>query len=368
MLDSKGSANPATATGTGTAAATTQPHPPRPPPPEHRDPRNPSIQFLDGAGGPTARPKTSGTAASAGGRRPSPPPAPKFENRVSFDTFEKRGDAASTTTSFAVVRKHVDFRYSKSSRTFLCGVDDNDYSDYALEWLIDELVDDGDEVVCLRVVDKDSTIAASTSLENLTYRAEAEKLMAAIQAKNHENKAINLILEFAVGKPEKVIMTMVRPRRHRSILLTPPQIKLYEPALLIVGTKGRNLGGIQGLLPGSVSKYCLQNSPVPVIVVRPNSQRAHSRRKRRPHDPAQNYYRDLLERADPDGDGPGGGPPDDVMFESEDEAAQVAKAIGVEPTPRAEVLGKASPLSQVQSAWDGKGKKAGSPPAKAEES
>jgi hypothetical protein len=143
-----------------------------------------------------------------------------------------------------------------------------------------------------------------------------------------------------------------------------PQIKLYEPALLIVGTKGRNLGGIQGLLPGSVSKYCLQNSPVPVIVVRPNSQRAHSRRKRHP-DPAQNYYRDLLERANPDGDGPGGGPDD--MWESEDEAAQVAKAIGVEPMPRADVLGKASPLSQVQSASDGDRKKAASAPAKAAE-
>lgn len=190
------------------------PRSPRPAPPEHRDSRQPSIQFLDGSAGQAARPKTSGGAgavvAPGGARRPSPPPAPKFENRVSFDTFEKRGDAASTTTSFAVIRKHVDFSYSKSSRTFLCGLDDNDYSDYALEWLIDELVDDGDEVVCLRVVDKDSAIAASNSLENLTYRGEAEKLMASIQAKNHENKAVNLILEFAVGKAEKVIMTMVR--------------------------------------------------------------------------------------------------------------------------------------------------------------
>jgi hypothetical protein len=180
---------------------------PRSPRPILLESRQPSIQFLDGDRklGTASRQRGIGVAA----RRASPPPAPKFENRVSFDTFEKRGEA--TTTSFAVIRKHVDFYYSTSSRTFLCGVDDNDYSDYALEWLIDELVDDGDEVVCLRVVDKDSAIAASSSLENLTYRAEAEKLMQSIQMKNHENKAINLILEFAVGKVEKVIMTMVRP-------------------------------------------------------------------------------------------------------------------------------------------------------------
>lgn len=53
-------------------------------------------------------------------------------------------------------------------------------------------------------------------------------------------------------------------------MLTPwLQIKIYAPACLIVGTRGKSLGGIQGLLPGSVSKYCLQNSPVPVVVVRP---------------------------------------------------------------------------------------------------
>jgi hypothetical protein len=33
--------------------------------------------------------------------------------------------------------------------------------------------------------------------------------MKAVQGKNHENKAINLILEFAVGKVNKVIDEMV---------------------------------------------------------------------------------------------------------------------------------------------------------------
>jgi hypothetical protein len=131
----------------------------------------------------------------------------KFEPRVSFDTFEKKGE--SVYTSFSLNRKHVDFKATKGTRTFLCGIDDNDYSYYALEWLIDEMVDDGDEIVCLRVVDKDSTIANSASLEERNYRREADALMASIQEKNHENKAINLVLEFAVGKVEKVIMATV---------------------------------------------------------------------------------------------------------------------------------------------------------------
>lgn len=55
---------------------------------------------------------------------------------------------------------------------------------------------------------------------------------------------------------------------------------MYEPAVLIVGTRGRNLNGMQSLLPGSVSKYCLQQSPIPVIVVRPEVKRNEKKSKR----------------------------------------------------------------------------------------
>ena len=37
---------------------------------------------------------------------------------------------------------------------------------------------------------------------------------------------------------------------------------------------------MQGLLPGSVSKYCLQQSPIPVIVVRPTEKREKKRKER----------------------------------------------------------------------------------------
>jgi hypothetical protein len=75
-----------------------------------------------------------------------------------------------------------------------------------------------------------------------------------------------------------------------------PQINLYEPAMLIVGTRGRSTLGFQGLLPGSVSKYCLQHSPVPVIVVRPNTKRVKSKRKRA-QDPTRHTYQDMLRRS-----------------------------------------------------------------------
>lgn len=129
-----------------------------------------------------------------------------YESRVSFDTFDNK-DA--TDISFTLVSKHKDYAYSRRSRTFLCGTDQNDYSEFALEWLVEELVEDGDEIVCLRVVDKDSKISSNVSVEQGIYKTEARKLLEHIQDKNEEDKAISLVLEFAVGKVPETIQRMV---------------------------------------------------------------------------------------------------------------------------------------------------------------
>ena len=128
-----------------------------------------------------------------------------YENRVSFDTFDDR-DAKDS--SFTLRSKHRHYAYTRHSRTFLCGTDQNDYSEFALEWLLDELVDDGDEVVCLRVVDRDSKMS---SAEEGRYRTEAHKLLEHIQTKTKDDdKSISLILEFSVGKVQDSIQRMVR--------------------------------------------------------------------------------------------------------------------------------------------------------------
>jgi hypothetical protein len=129
-----------------------------------------------------------------------------FQKRVSFDTFDNR-DA--TDFSLTLKSKHRDYSYSRRSRTFLCGTDQNDYSEFALEWLIDELVDDGDEIVCLRVVDKDSKISSDQAMQEKLYRLEATKLLDQIIEKNEDEKAISIILEFAVGKVHETIQRMV---------------------------------------------------------------------------------------------------------------------------------------------------------------
>ena len=64
--------------------------------------------------------------------------------------------------------------------------------------------------------------------------------------------------------------------------------------MLIVGTKGRSLGGLQGLIStNSFSKWCLQYSPIPVVVVRPTEKRM-KKKKKRDEDPVRQEYARIL--------------------------------------------------------------------------
>jgi nucleotide-binding universal stress UspA family protein len=259
---------------------------------------------------------------------------------VSFDTFDRPADFIEES-SFTLIAKHKDYEYTKRSRTFLCGFDENEYSTYALQWLINELVDDGDEIVCLRVVEKEDAIAGDRSVETGRYRTEAEGMMRDIQARNHDNKAINLILEFSIGKVNKIIDDMVSQDSYTYFFqdLTPPKINLYEPAILVVGTRGKSLGGFQGLLPGSVSKYCLQHSPVPVIVV--NAKRDKAKTKRA-NDPERNTYKEILAKSESLIDV---NSPRNSFFANDEEALAVATAAGSKQAPDA-----VHPLAQVEHA------------------
>ncbi|TPX22741.1 hypothetical protein DIZ76_014620 [Coccidioides immitis] len=260
---------------------------------------------------------SSEISRSDGGLTSSYKRSSSYNRGVSFDTFDNR-DAPDF--SLTLNYKHKDYQNTWRSRTFLCGADQNDYSDFALEWLIDELVDDGDEIVCLRVVEKDSKIASDTGAEGRRYRKEAENLFEQVIAKNsHDEKAISLVMELAVGKVQDIIQRM---------------IQIYEPAALIVGTRGRSLGGMQGLLPGSVSKYCLQQSPIPVIVVRP-SQKREKKKQKRLADPSRRSYNQIMRLSQGKGDhlfDTTSASSSTSRLPEPEEAAAVAEAIGPPPS------------------------------------
>ncbi|KAL9568681.1 hypothetical protein ACKAV7_007267 [Fusarium commune] len=201
-------------------------------------------------------------------------PPDRFKRHVAFDNVTTGEPTKNNAISFTLNVRHKGYQARRRSRCFMVGVDEHTYSDYALQWLLDELVDDGDEVVCVRVVEKE------LRLTDKQYRDDADSVMKGIVARNGNNRAINIVLEYAVGKLHTTFQVL---------------IQMYQPAMLIVGTRGRTLGGLQGLVNtrNSFSKYCLQYSPVPVVVVRPTEKRIKKKAKRA-NDSARQTYVSML--------------------------------------------------------------------------
>lgn len=103
--------------------------------------------------------------------------------------------------------------------------------------------------------------------------------------------------------------------------------------MLIVGTRGRTLGGFQGLVASrnSFSKYCLQYSPVPVVVVRPDEKR-QKKKDKRDNDPEKQSYRQMLQSSlgihEADSDVVSAWQVESKLT-ADEEAAKVARALGL---------------------------------------
>ncbi|KAF7732823.1 hypothetical protein EC973_000099 [Apophysomyces ossiformis] len=176
---------------------------------------------------------------------------------VSFDTMTHTD---LPNYSFTLRGKTPGYKRSRRSRTFMVATDLANYSEYALNWASEEVMDDGDELIVLRVVtvdmhDKKANIQSLLRHEEQQSRENATKVMEKIMQGSSPEKRVSVIIEFVIGKVQETIQHM---------------IAMYQPSLLIVGTRG--LSEFKGMLLGSVSKYCLQHSPVPVTVVRPDDQ------------------------------------------------------------------------------------------------
>jgi hypothetical protein len=64
--------------------------------------------------------------------------------RVGFDTL---GGNDTTEYAFTLQSKTDNWKRTNKSRTFLIGTDLNDYSAHALHWVMENMVEDGDEVI-----------------------------------------------------------------------------------------------------------------------------------------------------------------------------------------------------------------------------
>ncbi|KAF8170189.1 hypothetical protein K438DRAFT_1614180 [Mycena galopus ATCC 62051] len=205
---------------------------------------------------------------------PSPHPSSNFVSptatgytpKVSFDTFE---NPVASMFSFTLQVKSEGYARTRSTRVFLCAAGPDESGREALDWSLEALAQDGDELIVCRGVDED----VFAEKDHNSVREEARQLMLQMQEKSVEydpDRKLSLILEFIPGRITNTIDRL---------------IALYRPDSVVVGTRGKKAwqgmammgkGGI-----GSVSKYCLTHSPVPIIVVRPERKVKKAIEKRR---------------------------------------------------------------------------------------
>ncbi|KAL9095994.1 MAG: hypothetical protein Q9163_006473 [Psora crenata] len=281
----------------------------------HHPPRGGSVQFADTSNRSaefTSPSISTTTAAKTRGRIASPPPPSTYKPRITFDLFANQ---STTDPSFTLISQHKHYARRKGSRTYLCGTDESDYAAFALEYLIDKLVDDGDDIVCVRVMDKDSEVASDLGAQDAEYKMKARQVREQVQLllDGEDRPAVKVVIEFAVGKVGETIDRMVN---------------LHSPISVVVGTRGKSLAG-SSFGKGSVSQYLYQHSPVPVIIVRPHDVRLKHLRKRQDN-PNRPGYLNVVQKAKDGGVGSlNVATTSPVLEASEDESEAVAKAIGL---------------------------------------
>jgi len=205
-----------------------------------------------------------------------------YTPKVSFDTFE---NPQASMFSFTLHVQTEGYSRSKNTRVFLCASSPDESGIEALEWALEGLVQDGDELIVFRGIDTENL-----EKDHDLYREEARELMRQTQEKCSEydpDRKLSIIVEYIAGKVTDTIDRL---------------IALYRPDSVVVGTRGQRgmmqaWGAAFGSSSmGSVSKYCLSHSPVPIIVVRPESKVRKAMAKRRA-DPKRGKHFDELTRA-----------------------------------------------------------------------
>lgn len=138
----------------------------------------------------------------------------RFKHHLSFDNFAYEGPTNNSAISVTLTSKHTGYQYKKRSRTFMVGVDDHDYSKTALKWALTDLVDDGDEIVCVQVVeqtDMTGKMVNTKKLDRSVYQDKAQSLMGEIQVMNMNTsrQAVSIVLEYALGKAQDTFQKLV---------------------------------------------------------------------------------------------------------------------------------------------------------------
>lgn len=155
----------------------------------------------------------------------------RFRKHVTFNNVTLGEPTKHNFPSYTLVVRHLGYASNqRRSRTFMVGIDDHEYSDEALQWLFSKFVDDGDEIVCVRVVEKDVR-QLEADKRQASFQKEANAEVERIKAKCGDSKAISIVLEYAVGKLHSTFQRLVcSPRPFCSRYMQPSRAPPWSPS------------------------------------------------------------------------------------------------------------------------------------------
>ena len=191
--------------------------------------------------------------------------------------------------SYTLHVQSAGYARTRATRVFLCAASNDESGSQALDWALDSLARDGDELIVLRGIDPEEL-----EKDHEIVRGEARDLMKSIQEKCVEYDADRKVRLHPPIPIQSYTLTDFPPQLSITVEFVAGRvtqtldrlIALYRPDSLVVGTRGQRtmmqaLGMSMTGAIGSVSKYCLSHSPVPVIVVRPEEKVKKAMAKRR---------------------------------------------------------------------------------------
>ena len=134
---------------------------------------------------------------------PSPVVNQGYTPKVGFDTFE---NPQASMFSYTLHVQNEGYSRNKNTRVFLCAASPDESGSQALDWVLENLVQDGDELIVFRGADSDDLSecfhtlgrlacggcnvfhlsSAPTDKEQDVYREEARELMRQVQDKCSE--------------------------------------------------------------------------------------------------------------------------------------------------------------------------------------
>lgn len=154
-----------------------------------------------------------------------------------------------TFNSFSISSKHEEYQQTYGSRTFLCALSSVSTSWRALKWLVERVMEDGDELLCLKV-------EKETSKSTEYYKTKSEETLTQIvhTIVDSKVKKINIVVELCLGSVRHIVRQAVL---------------LYQPAIVIVGTSLKQYQKVMRYMSkkNTLSNFFINHSPVPVIVV-----------------------------------------------------------------------------------------------------